>query len=777
MKHSILAALLALLVLAAPAPAAEEPLVDQVKKAIDDGVRFLKERQQRDGQGRGHWEVDLFGRKGGPTCLAMLALLYAGEDPQSDTVQRGLKWLRELEPDDTYVVGLQTMVFAEAKQDGDFLRIQRNVTWLIDARVINGNQMRGWGYKKRDGNADNSNTQYALLGLHAGKSAGAKIDRDVWESIREFYVSSQNRDGGWSYRTGGGSTLTMTTAGLCGLLIAGMELNEGREKLQPNGVATNCGEYAENEAAAKAMKALGERFTVRYPPAWFYSLYGLERAGRLSGQRFFGEFDWYRRGCEALVDADPNKSHRHENGEWYLRGTGFDGSPVVSTSFALLFLSKGRTPVLISKLVHHPLDTPNNGWNNKHNDGRNLVEFASRELFKKQPVAWQIFNARQTGRRNDPDSLAAELLQSPIAYLNGHKAPVFSDAEEKMLVKYVEQGGFVFAEACCGRQEFDAGFRALVNRLFNKDKEHPLRELRPDHPIYTAYFPLLADKNRPLYGIEFGCKTLIVYSPQPLAGWWEAGYNPKDAASKRAFQLAGNVIAYATGLELPKPRGTEVEVFGDKPESNLPRGFLKVAQLKHDGDRHSSLGVTHNLMQHLNKKLGLDVSIQTQEMQLGDKDLLNYKFMYMHGRGEFTFADRDLRFLKANLEDGGLLFADACCGKKQFDASFRKMVRQMFGKDLEPIPLDDDLFSADLNHAAIKTVKCRREHAQGADVGYKTVAPFLEGIKVGDRWAVVYSKYDIGCALEKHQSTDCLGHDYESALRLGSALVLYALQR
>ena len=28
-------------------------------------------------------------------------------------------------------------------------------------------------------------------------------------------------------------------------------------------------------------------------------------------------------------------------------------------------------------------------------------------------------------------------------------------------------------------------------------------------------------------------------------------------------------------------------VFGDKPESNLPRGFLKVAQLKHDGDRQS----------------------------------------------------------------------------------------------------------------------------------------------------------------------------------------------
>jgi len=42
---------------------------------------------------------------------------------------------------------------------------------------------------------------------------------------------------------------------------------------------------------------------------------------------------------------------------------------------------------------------------------------------------------------------------------------------------------------------------------------------------------------------------------------------------------------------------------------------------------------------------------------------------------------------------------------------------------------------------------------------------------------VIYSKYDLGCALEaKHPSPDCLGHDHESALRLASAAVLYALK-
>ena len=42
---------------------------------------------------------------------------------------------------------------------------------------------------------------------------------------------------------------------------------------------------------------------------------------------------------------------------------------------------------------------------------------------------------------------------------------------------------------------------------------------------------------------------------------------------------------------------------------------------------------------------------------------------------------------------------------------------------------------------------------------------------------IIYSKYDIGCALEGHKSTDCLGHTKESALQLAGAAVLYSLKR
>jgi hypothetical protein len=54
--------------------------------------------------------------------------------------------------------------------------------------------------------------------------------------------------------------------------------------------------------------------------------------------------------------------------------------------------------------------------------------------------------------------------------------------------------------------------------------------------------------------------------------------------------------------------------------------------------------------------------------------------------------------------------------------------------------------------------------------------PFLEGIKLQGRWVLLYSKYDIGCALERHQSADCLGYHPDSALKIAGAAVLYALR-
>jgi hypothetical protein len=362
----------------------------------------------------------------------------------------------------------------------------------------------------------------------------------------------------------------MTIAGLCGLHIAGQELNAGRRQLQADGSDPACGRYPENAPLAKAHRRLAAddgtgrtwfRFEERYHT--YYNVYGIERAGRLSGQRFLAGHDWYRAGCAWLV------GQRQEDGSWFIAGAGTDSQPVLSTSFALLFLSKGRTPVLVSKFAHGPGE----GWNNKHHDVRHLVEYASQELFKRQPLAWQVYDARKVNLARHDTMLeeVGSLLQSPVLYLNGHESPwvTLSDAQKQLLKRYVEEGGFLFAEACCNSPQFRDGFRQLMAKLFPDARLEPLRG---DHPVWTAHAAVPAGYAG-LEGIEQGRKTVVVFSPQALAGYWEVNrYRPRaerapdDDRHTLAFRLAGNVIAYATGLEMPKPRLTENKVIDDREE-------------------------------------------------------------------------------------------------------------------------------------------------------------------------------------------------------------------
>ncbi len=111
-----------------------------------------------------------------------------------------------------------------------------------------------------------------------------------------------------------------------------------------------------------------------------YYLYGLERVGRLTNQRFIGRHDWYREGAEYLVSKQDRLS-----GFW--KGVGLaEDNPHIGTSFALLFLSKGRRPVLAAKLKHEPLAD----WNQHRNDLGNLTGYV--EKVWKRDLTWQIID-------------------------------------------------------------------------------------------------------------------------------------------------------------------------------------------------------------------------------------------------------------------------------------------------------------------------------------------------------------------------------------------------
>jgi hypothetical protein len=533
----------------APQRAAESPeavpLADKVRQSIEEGIRYLRATEG----GRGNLEKDLESRNifpGGLTALATFALLSAGVPPDDLTVQRCLTYLRTVPAEQTYVVALQTMAYAAARQTEDKDRLQKNVDWLLQARryeTVGGvRRLKGWSYRAGGTDADNSNTQYAVLGLHEGQVAGATIDPQAWVEIREYYTRHTGegdavRYRNWGYKGGNSPIPTMTAAALCGMSLARTELDAG----------AGGGAQEENVAVRDALKLIDRQMPhttqeAAGMPHPYYWLAEIERVGRLSGQHYLGGRDWYRLGCEFLLER------QKADGSW--QG---EMLPVVATSFALLFLVGGRTPVLVSRLAFGP----EADQDPLPNDARRLVAFANRELFRKQRLAWQIFDARRAGglTRERIERLTAELLESPVAYLSGDKAPRLEAEEEQLLQRYLERGGFLYADARGGSAAFDKGFRELMSRLFPKT---PLQRLPADHPLWRSarkFSSLPTDHE--LWGIETGGRTVVVYSPEGLSGSWERDQSDRGKGEE-AFRLGANVIAYATGLKPPRPRLSEV---------------------------------------------------------------------------------------------------------------------------------------------------------------------------------------------------------------------------
>jgi hypothetical protein len=775
-----------------PVADSDEPLVDQVRKAIDKGVIYLRNNQHPND---GTWDeyVPTAGFKGGTTAMAVLAFLNAGVPRDDPVIVKGLNYLRSFEDSPTYVRALQTMALVEAGYVADSGLIKRNVDQFRKQLVTTKDgKFLGWNYGRGGigGSPDNSNTQYALLALWVVAQSDlrdeTKMDPAFWDMVRDYYGRTQNKDGGWGYAVDGdggafgkGSTLTMTAAGLGGLVMAQMERNAADPNRDPVAI---CGKYEDDVPLRRGLAYVAKNFNIELPARTYYNLYGIERLGRLSGLRFLGEYDWYREGCVYLV------KRQAKDGHWAAPGPeGYDHMKVVSTSFALLFLSKGRTPILISKLAHGnlPRHANDQDWNRRRNDLRHLVAFASKNVFKKMPLGWQNFDMLRASllKESQINELTSELLQSPILYIIGHDDPNarIKESEKAILKKYVENGGFILAVACCGSPEFDKGFRQLCRDVFEKD----LAPLDLDHAVWNMRFEVPPGSFK-LEGLQIGCKTAVIYSPENICGYWELNRKDDGAIGSRAFHLGANIIAYATGLEAPKPRLTHIPIAIEKKD-DLPakaRGFFKIAQITGSQTAVEKAKWTpapeamHQLASNLREVVGLDVLLKTDTVYIDNPSVTKYKFLYMHGRHEFRFKADELDLLRKNLLNGGLLFADACCGKEAFDKGFRQFIEDLFPKDaagnaprLEPIPFDDDLFSKDLNGEALteSNILLRKERGQAQ----KATKPLLEGVKVNGRWAVIYSQYDIGCALERHQSADCRGYNYESAVRLARAAVLY----
>ena len=166
--------------------------------------------------------------------------------------------------------------------------------------------------------------------------------------------------------------------------------------------------------------------------------------------------------------------------------------------------------------------------------------------------------------------------------------------------------------------------------------------------------------------------------------------------------------------------------------------------------------------------LRFDVTMTQKDLFARDPNLVYYPLIYIQGRGRFSLSKEDLAALRRHLEQGGTLFADANLCSPDFDASFRRLVLELQPTwSLVPIPKDDQLYST-RSGFDLSNVWFTKAGGGGRDF------PLLEGVKINDYWAIIYSKYDISGALLGKDDMKTEGYTPESAMKIGCNIVIYS---
>ncbi len=772
-----------------------ERLAPLLQQAIDRGVEYLKRQQKPDGS----WS-DSPPHVGGVSALCTLALLTAGVPPDDPVIQKALRQFRRFQPqtvNSTYSVSLQTMVLCRAEPDRDAALIQQNIRWLERVQVKDGPDRGGWSYPGFGVRADNSNSQFALLALYEAERVGIRASDDVWKNARDYWEGVQNPDGSWGYQKGLEGTGSMTCAGISALVIVYAMVHSPNAVIQGDQIQCCQAAKDENDRIRRGLNWLSRNFSVRQNPQsgskWLlYYLYGLERVGRLTSQRFIGSHDWYREGSAFLLElktrrAGGDDAARLAADYWVgpaPAGTGED-DPLVATAFALLFLAKGRRPILAAKLKWGD----ETAWNPHHNDLGNLTEHLEKAW--KIDLGWQVVDLMS--------ATVDDLQQSPVLYFGGSRTPLPPDAAAqrnlaRKLRDYLDRGGFIVAEAVCPQGDFDRGFRELMELAF-PEPEYRLRLLPPEHPIWRAETAIPPEHVRPLLGVDFGCRTSVVYSPPPQPGesslscLWEISRAGRETRFAEAVQsqvdaalaLGRNIMAYATNRQLSYKYEFFDRTVESQPQQVGRRNLLAVAVLQHPGGCSVAPRAVTNLLETAQRELGLRVDLVKYDIAITDDSLFDFHLAFMHGRNAFRLTPEERSRLRTYVQRGGMILADAVCSSQAFSESFRFEMQAILPEHpLQPIPPDDALLRGTYGGFDLQLVTRRDPQPTGprearAEI-LRKVPPELEGVRMDGRWAIIFSPYDLSCALEKQQSTGCQGYIPEDAARIGLNVLLYSLQ-
>ena len=653
--------LTASLVRAEAPPPPKKGLTDEVvRDAIERGRKYLISQAQPDGS------FSSGSMKGGHSALAFMTLAYMGEHPNRDHMTKGIEYLMGLGADtgfnnkQGYAVPIRVMGFSYVykKLLGDrrrhvALKAKEDIMRIQMGQSTTG----GWRYQlKPDGNYDFSVTQWPILAMRDAQRAGIEFP-DPTANLRKalgLYLKFQQDSGGWYYQGKNEKPSgSMTAAGLASLFIIADFLEPGSGCPCARGKSPR--RVSETERAMDAALGwLGKFFDAKTNPQadkvgkgkTLYWLYCVERVGIAAGYKYFGTHNWYKEGAAEVV------KRQGKDGNW--------GS-LDQTCFALLFLYKGRAPILFNKLKFDGPKGEVGVWNAHRRDIANLTHFIERA--KEQMFHWQIVELKAP---------LEELHDAPILYITAESLPGWLEENDqakakcKKLRAFTDTGGTILLEASCGNPGVRNWFTKFAGQVW---PEWKLVKLTPDHGVWEAFSKM---KTRPeMLGVSDGVRTAVFYSPDDISCAWQT-----KALTRRGylFDWGINLYTYATdGAPLrAKLAGREPPKSGryNGPVKAGPNQTLRIARVKHGGNWEAGANYRGfaEMARHVKAKAGITLrvtepaTVPFTEGGMAVADLQPGQIAYLAGSHDFALTPAEQASLKKYLAGGGFVWIEAVTG-------------------------------------------------------------------------------------------------------------------
>jgi len=727
---------------------------EAVERAIERGRAYLWSLYK---QNEGHWpegKPPVPGEPldhsnvnyGGYSSLAMYALLASGAKYTEPRMKRALEWLSRIDCKGTYTLGLRMQVWsflpppvARPLLIKDAERLIKSISQPPPGAQPDPQKVYHYGtYSyvsagRPSVHADHSNTQFGVLGVWAAAISNIDVPKRYWDLVYRHWMVTQNNEGGWGYGAGvsGKCKNTMTAAGLACLFVAFDNL-----------LADKFVEVGHNPVVPPIQRGLdwfdrnyGRRGNYAMGPRHYY-LYGVERVGLASGYKYFGKKDWYKLGAVGLINS------QQANGSW--RPAGMEGGSLGATAFSLLFLVRGRAPVIFNRLEYK------GDWNNRPRALANLARWVSRTF--EREAAWQIVNLQTD---------VEEWHDAPILMISGSKPPEFTDEHLEKLRRFVHQGGRILsvAEGEHKSTGFDRAMRDYYAKLFPRYK---LERLPKDHPICSAHFKLRSPMG--LWGVSNGVRLLALHTKEDLCLPWQVN---ACASGADAFRLGTNLFLYASDGAFGRPRGTT-----PWPEtvSYTPLRVAKVARIKHAGNWEPEPLAWERFRMLMGQKWQTRLVVETKTLE--ELNAEDCRVAALTGTGRLGLTDAEKQALKAFVESGGTLIMDAAGGSEAFTQSAMELLTELFGRDsLGRLPAWSPVYR--FPDFPIDSVRYRR--AARLRFGNANT-PRLLAVTLKGRPAALLSRDDLTAGLVGYPCYTCVGYAPESAAELMRNMVLYGIR-